>query len=108
MHKNIYTTICYFGTNINNKGIISKVSKKNWRWFVNKHIVNKINSFTISSNIGYWNSKKELTYTLTIIHKEDNKIIDKLIEIGKEYKELYYQDEVIINTIKNHDFIEIN
>ena len=108
MSQNIYTTICYFGTNIEKNGIISRVSKTNWRWFVNKHIVDKIKSFTISSNIGYWNSKKELTYTLTIIHPEDPQIMDKLIEIGKAYKQLYDQDEVIINTTKNYNFIGIN
>ena len=45
---------------------------------------------------------------MTIIHPEDPQIMDKLIEIGKVYKQLYDQDEVIINTTKNFNFIGIN
>lgn len=102
-----FTTICYFGTKINKNNIISKVTNKNWNSFVNNNICNKFKSFTISSNYGFWNNEKELTYTLTIIHQYDKQIIDDLNIIAKEYKELFNQNEIIINTINPASFIII-
>lgn len=103
----IYTTICYFGTKINKNNVIKHVSKNEWNKFINKNIIPKFKSFTISSNHGFWNNEKELTYTLTIIHQNDKKIMDNLIELAKEYKHLFNQDEIIINTTNSVSFIEI-
>jgi len=100
-----YTTVCYFGTNIKN---INIVSNNEWFFFVNKYIKPCFNSFTISNNIGYWNGVKELTYTLTIIHKNDPIVMDKLINISKKYSMIYKQDEIIINTTKSINLIELS
>lgn len=102
-----FTTICYFGTRINKNNIIKKVTKHNWNLFVNNNISDKFKSFTISSNYGFWNNEKELTYTLTIIHQNDKNIMDNLIKLAKEYKVLFNQDEIIINTTTSVSFIEI-
>ena len=103
----IYTTICYFGTKINKNNIIKHVSKNEWKQFINKNIIPKFKSFTISSNQGFWNNQIELTYTLTIMHHNDIKTMDNLIELAKEYKYLFNQDEIIINTTNSVSFIKI-
>jgi len=103
-----YTTICYFGTKIKDQNLIKIVSNKEWEKFVKNNIKPRISCFTVSNKTGYWEGEKELTHTLTIIHKKDKKIMDNLIYIAKEYSMIYNQDEIIINTTKSENFIEIS
>tara|TARA_Y100000389_G_scaffold179671_1_gene193930 strand:- start:305 stop:631 length:327 start_codon:yes stop_codon:yes gene_type:complete len=103
-----YTTICYFGTKQNKVNLTKKISYNNWQKFVNNNIKTRFSSFSISKNIGYWNRTKEVTHTLTLIHKNDPKIMEDLINIAKEYNLLYNQDEIIINTTKSENFIEVS
>ena len=103
-----YTTICYFGTKIKNDDIRGSVTNKEWKKFVKNNIATRFNSFSVSNKLGYWNGDKELTHTLTLIHKADQKIMDNLIKLAKEYSLIYKQDEIIINTTKSENFIEIS
>jgi len=103
-----YTTICYFGTKIKDGNLIKIVSNKEWEKFVKNSIKPRFSSFTISNKTGYWEGEKELTHTLTIIHKNDKNIMNNLIYIAKEYSMIYNQDEIIINTTKSENFIEIS
>jgi hypothetical protein len=103
-----YTTICYFGTKIKNNDISCIVTNKEWKKFVKNNIATRFNSFSVSNKTGYWNGDKEKTHTLTLIHKEDPKIMDNLINLAKEYSLIYKQDEIIINTTKSENFIEIS
>lgn len=96
-----YTTICYFGTKIHKNNVTKYINNNEFNQFIKKHIQNNFDSFTISDNIGYWNGEKELTKCLTIIHNNDNETINKLINIAKKYSKKYYQDEVLINTVKS-------
>jgi len=105
----IYKTTCFFGTKINKNNIISYVTKKDWNSFINFNIKDKIQSFTTSKHIGYWNGEKELTYSLSVYHcKNDNNIIKNLKSISKKYIDIFNQDEIIINTIKTENMYKIN
>ena len=96
-----YTTICYFGTKINKNKFSKYVTNIEWLKFVNNNINNRFKNFTVSKDIGYWEGEKELTYKLTLIHKNDENVMNNLIKIAKEYSILYKQDEVLINTTKS-------
>jgi len=105
----IYKTTCFFGTKINKNNIISYVTKKDWNSFINFNIKDKIQSFTTSKHIGYWNGEKELTYSLSVYHcKNDNNVIKNLKSISKKYIDIFNQDEIIINTIKTENMYKIN
>lgn len=104
-----YKTTCFFGTKINKNNIISHVTKKDWNIFINRYIKDKIKSFTISKHIGYWNGEKELSYSLSVYHLDnDKKIIKNLKNISKKYVEIFNQDEIIINTVKTENIFRIS
>jgi hypothetical protein len=105
----IYKTTCFFGTKINKNNIISRVTKKDWNLFINTYIKDTIQSFTISKHIGYWNGERELSYSLSVYHLDDDKnIINNLKNIGKKYVDTFNQDEIIINTVKTENIFRIS
>lgn len=105
----IYKTTCFFGTRINKNNIISYVTKKDWNLFINTYIKDKIESFTISKHIGYWNGERELSYSLSVYHLDNDKnIINNLKNISKKYVDIFNQDEIIINTIKTENIFRIS
>jgi hypothetical protein len=105
----IYKTTCFFGTTINKKNIKSYVTHADWNFFINRYIKNKISSFTTSKHIGYWQGEKEFTYSLSVLHHEnDNYLINNLKAISKKYIDIFNQDEIIINTVKTENTYHIN
>ena len=104
----IYKTTCFFGTKIKNNNLISYVTKKDWNLFINNNIINTIGSFTISKHIGYWKGEKELSYSLSVYHYENDKdLINDLKLISKKYVDVFNQDEIIINTVKTENTYRI-
>lgn len=89
------TTVCYFGADIPNG---ETVSPAQWDSFVETHIANRLESFTLSETVGYWKRCKERTYVLTVVHRKDDDIADVTHTIADLYKQQFEQEAVLINT----------
>jgi len=94
--KEMLTTVCYFGADIPNG---TQVSAEQWDGFVEMHIANRLESFTLSETVGYWKGCKERTYVLTVVHRKDDDIAHITHTIADLYKKQFQQEAVLINTV---------
>ena len=80
-------------------GGATTVTKETFDAFVADVVCPKFDSFSISTQTGFWKGQREETFVLTVIHAEGDATITKLNEVAAIYKDRFNQEEVLINSL---------